>query len=472
MNLTNASAKLFLSSILATFVSTLGIIYFSKRIGAAGLGLYFIYVTLVSLSYFISDLGINKSVEKRISQGEPRAETIGSAVLIKGLLLLCSSIGLFLIDDHVNSYAGGPITRLLILGIIVQQFDSLIQSILRSDHRVGETADLQVIRQLVWITVGVLLIADGWGALGVIVASLCGNLAAIAIGLLKLDRSIAFPSLAQIRSLFSFSKYAFISQTSGKLYNWIDIFILGFFVSNALIGAYEGAWQISGIALLISRSISTALFPEVSSWSSEESAKRIANLLSRYITPVVFLTIPAVFGSFLLGEALLVAVYTPEFGVAAFVLIIFMVEKVIHSVHLLFGQIIQGMNRPEVTAKASVISIIINILGNILLIPAYGIEGAAIATSASHIINTTLLYLYVKKVWAVKIPVKEIVWCIVASVLMSISIYIGLDLNSIRSMPEVFVAIAFGAIVYLVISLGYRPLRRQAFDTLTSFVST
>ena len=56
--------------------------------------------------------------------------------------------------------------------------------------------------------------------------------------------------------------------------------------------------------------------------------------------------------------------------------------------------------RERVAASISAGAAVLNLILNYVLIPVYGIEGAAIATSVSLAVSNLILFAYVRSVWA------------------------------------------------------------------------
>jgi len=58
---------------------------------------------------------------------------------------------------------------------------------------------------------------------------------------------------------------------------------------------------------------------------------------------------------------------------------------------------IAARGRPELNIWTAIITFIVNIVGNVLLIPEYGIKGAAIATTLSYIATTIACIIFYAK---------------------------------------------------------------------------
>jgi O-antigen/teichoic acid export membrane protein len=125
-------------------------------------------------------------------------------------------------------------------------------------------------------------------------------------------------------------------------------------------------------------------------------------------------------------------------------------EKIFQSIHFILGRSLQGIDRPDLAAKATVIAIALNFFLNIAFVFYYGILGAAIATTLSFLVNTTLHARYLSRFISINIPLNEIRDLVLASIGMGISLQLIRTVYPIGNLPRLIVIILLGAIFYIV----------------------
>ena len=63
-----------------------------------------------------------------------------------------------------------------------------------------------------------------------------------------------------------------------------------------------------------------------------------------------------------------------------------------------FGLTLDAIGQPQVNFQMLMISLVINVSMNLILIPVYGVMGAAIATSSSILITVSIGQLHLRKI--------------------------------------------------------------------------
>jgi O-antigen/teichoic acid export membrane protein len=334
--------------------------------------------------------------------------------------------------------------------------------VLRGELRVGETAVIKVVRQATWVIIGVLFTGHGFGAIGLIYAFLLSQLCSLILGLQKISIKFGYPSIEHAQSLLEFGKYNAVSSIGGYFYSWMDILIIGIFLTQAHVGAYEVAWKITMVVMLLSNAISTTLFPHISQWDHQDAHSGIETLIPKSIFPPLLIVIPIFFGTLVLSQEILRILFGAEFVFAWLVLIILTGEKIIQSIHVVLGKTLQGIDKPDLAAIATVISIVLNLVLNVILVWKFGIIGAAIATSASFVVNALLHAKYLSNYISIKLPTHKIIWSTLSAIAMTVVI---LPLKSIIGMNTIFSLlgiIIIGGVCYAMLVLLYPPIRSDA----------
>jgi O-antigen/teichoic acid export membrane protein len=172
-----------------------------------------------------------------------------------------------------------------------------------------------------------------------------------------------------------------------------DIILVNFFLGPASTGIYVIAVQLAERLWLLSQSVSTVLLPRLSQLEKDENKrKKITPLISRWV-----------FFATLLGSIILASLVYPiikfVFGVdyldAITPLLVLLPGIIASSGARILANDLAARGRPEFNLYTSLITVVINVIGNIVLIPEYGINGAAAATSICYSVNLILkLFIY------------------------------------------------------------------------------
>lgn len=471
MNLVRSSIKIFAAKAVGSFIVLLGITYFARELGSHRMGIFFLFQALLGMIAIPADLGITNGVAKRISEGESPGAVLSTAVLLKLLPISLFAGGIILLRHPVNEYLGGKLAIYLAVALVLQELAKLMIQTLMGELRVGETAVPTLSRQVVYVGVGGLLVLMGFGVMALIYGLLAGLTIKLAWGTYLSSTTLRRPSLAHARSLFDYSKYAFISSVGAYFYSWMDVAVIGLFLTQSHVGIYEIAWQVTAVTMLFSGAIATTIFPQVSQWDAEDATERIENLLSEAIAPSLFFVVPAFFGVLLFSREILGLVFGSEFEAGWLVLIILMGEKVLQSVHIVLGRSLQGINRPDLAAKAGIVAMILNLVLNVVLVLQYGIVGAAVATAFSFVVNSFLHAYYLSRFVSIKIPYRRIGGTITASLGMTVLLWGVKSSIVVRSLPRLGIVILLGIALYGIFTLLIPASREMVLDNVKRVVS-
>lgn len=437
------------------------ITYFTRALAPDRVSIFFLYLALLGLLSIPADLGIRGAMEKRLSEGSDPERTLGSALAFKAVTLPVVCVATLAAGPLIDSELGMPYVELLVAGVVLQELARFYLQAVRGELRVGDTAPIELSRRLVWVGLGVLLVSRGWGPRGILIGHLCGRSVEFLWAFSRCKIGIGRPSLDRIRSLFAFSKYQTITAVGGRVYQWVDVVIIGLLLSNRFVSAYEVAWQVTLLVLLLSKSIELNIFPQISQWDAESSADRIESTISRALGFVMFVSVPALVGAAIYAREVLTLFFGSEYAIASVVLVVLMVEKLFQSYNDIVGTSIRAIDRPDLSARATVISVALNLIASPLLILAIGFEGAALATAGSWFVNAAMQTRYLSRFVDFSYPTSLVGWYAVASVGMAAVLLAVRSVVPVESLPVLLAQIVLGVGVYVALSAVIPTVRSR-----------
>lgn len=459
MNIGRSSLKIFIANAIGAGANFLGVVIFSRELGASLLGTFFLFEAILGIVAIPANFGLRDAVEKRISEGSDQGAFLAAVVVTKLVPIALITGGVLLFRSSINQYLGADLAVLLVIVLLFREYAQLSLFVLRGELRVGETAVLKVSRQAGWLLVGALLVHFGYGVESLIYALLLGYGVVFLWGWQKVSIDFDWPTLDHVRSLFDYSRYSVVSSVGGYFYSWMDVALIGFFLTQEHVGAYEISWRVTMIVMLFSRALATTIFPQVSRWDEGEAKEHIESLIPTALTYSMLLVVPAFFGTLVLAEEILLLVFEVNLDWAWLALIILMGEKILQSVHVVIGRSLQAINRPNLAAYATVVSVIVNLVLNIVLISQFGIVGAAVGTAVSFTVNTALHTYYLSQFLHLSIPSMKIGWILVSAIGMSILVSTVSIFISIQSLPRLIGLVVLGGFSYTGLMLIFQPLR-------------
>jgi len=459
MNVPRAATKIFIANGTGTVLATVGLIFFARELGSFELGVFFLFQSMFSLLIVPVEFGMGRAVVKRVSEGGDLGEIFSSAAIIKTIPLLLISAGILVFRGSIDEYLGADLAVFLIIALTLRAFATLMLSVLRGQLRVDESAFPLLSKQIVYVSLGAVLVVSGFGAKALVYALLAGIAVKLSLATYRSSLSIGRPARDTARSLVDFSIYSFVSSAGWFVHNWIDILIIGFILSQSEVGVYEVAWRVSAIVLLFSRSLATTIFPQISEYDGEDAIEQIESLLGEAITPALFLVVPAFFGALLFSTEILTFVFGAEYASGSLVLVILLFGKGFEALFYIIGYALQGIDRPDLSAKAGLLTLLLNVILNVALISMFGILGAAVATVLSFVANTILHWYFLSRFVTLDWPLRRLAGVLAASLVMAGVLLAIRGLVEPTSLLRLLVLIGIGVGAYMASAFAVPSLR-------------
>ena len=178
--------------------------------------------------------------------------------------------------------------------------------------------------------------------------------------------------------------------------NQAAIIILGFFVSDAEIGVYRVAAQVSTLASFGLDAVNLVVAPRFAELYEKGDLAKLQRLVTISARVILAMNMGFTLGYVLLGRLFLRLVFGPAYLGAYIPLLILLVGQAVNSAAGSVGMLLNMTRHERDTAKGLAVSAILNVVLNLLLVPLLGIIGAAIATAVSLITWKVLLWQVVR----------------------------------------------------------------------------
>lgn len=186
---------------------------------------------------------------------------------------------------------------------------------------------------------------------------------------------------AAVRDIVAFCGRSYVGNLVSYAGLRVDTYVLNAFRGPADVGLYSIAVTISEKLWLVDSSVGQATLPEVVSREGDRAAALVAsaNRLVVLVTSVVALV------AFVLAPAIVLALYGTDYLPAAQALRILLPGAVAYASGRTLLQYHHGhLGRPGTVSWVMAASSAVGLAGYFVLVPAYGIVGAAAASSAAY----------------------------------------------------------------------------------------
>ncbi len=180
------------------------------------------------------------------------------------------------------------------------------------------------------------------------------------------------------------------------LLNWTDVIMLGIMTNEREVGIYNIAYKIGSVGFLVIVSVSTIITPKIAALYGSGNMKELQKLIHSSTRLISILTIPLVL-VLVIGSDFVLSFFGENVIEGSTTLIIVSIGVLFSAIAGNVDQILNMTNNQIVLRNITIISFFINIIFNFILIPNFGIKGAAIASLISNVFINSVCVYYIKK---------------------------------------------------------------------------
>ena len=388
---------------------------FTQALGAATMGSYFLFHTVVAVSTTITGAGINGAVKKRISGGDPPSTVLGTGVAMKTSVMAVVAAAVLLGRGFVADYVGADLAVLIVVAVCLDEYSGLFKHTVAGEMSVDKTAVVQLAKQVTYVAVGLSLVALGYGVRAPAYGLTAGYGAELLVANYYRQTRLGRPTTEQARSLWAYARHNYVTSLGSFTHQWMDVLLLGFFVSRPLVAAYEIAWRVSSVLLVVTQAFAANIVPQVSAWDAEGRRDRVGRFLATGLLVTLAFVVPGAVGAALLSGEILTFVFGEGVQAGAVALMLLAGGRGLETVADLLGRLVMGLDVPEVGARASVVMLVANVGFNLALVPVFGIVGAAIGTVVSFAAGTVLISRSAVEMVTVPLPTRHLGYVVAAT---------------------------------------------------------
>lgn len=352
-----------------------------------------------AISKFVSEHEAKKDVKKRdlvISSSLVFYTLLGT---VFGLVFYLASpyVGLYLFNDE---HVVGPLkiaSVALPFGILVAVYTGIFQGFKRMEYMGGTL----VLEQILRIGFAVLLMSISFSAVNAILGSTLGFIAVLPAAYMLFRRMglrISRYSFDEFKKVFRFSLPVSATALASFTLAYIDILLLGHFLSAEEVGIYSAASPTSRLVMAFSAALYAVMLPSI----SEINAKRDSAQLKKYVGYAyklsVAILLPVTLVSVLLSEPIITTLFGASYAAAATSFEILVVGTAFLGIFTLNSSIFQGVGKPGTPMAILISAAVLDVVLNLTLIPRFEITGAAAASTLTFVFagvaSTVLLRRY------------------------------------------------------------------------------
>ncbi len=336
---------------------------------------------------------------------------------------------------------------------------TLFDTTLAFNKIIYKTGTIRILKNVIQLGVTIGLLLVGFDVIAAVWGTLISSIIAMLLGLYFVEKKIGPILTADVkpeydrRKLLRYSSPLLLSGIIGTMMGWADTALLGYYMTDFEVGLYNAALPTAILILLPHKAIGSLALTSFSELKerNEEKVEASMQTATRWVFSLVF---PAFLILLLFSEQVLNILWGSTYTQASIALSILAAGYLVDALVGRVGSFLQSKGYTRYLLYNNVAALTLNLILNIILIPIYGIIGAAIATASSTILTNLLMFAEVwRKEGIISIPYKKILKIIITGLIPLLAV-IGLDRILFASTPYWFL-IPAGLIYGLLYSVLY-----------------
>ena len=383
--------------IASAFLNLANQVMLARMLGAGGVGGVILALSVVRVSIQVAKFGMEEAMMRFIPlyvETNDRDRLKGSIYFALAFCLLISIVLMLMVlvfsrFISVNIFHSEGLLRLLPVAAIAIPFcvtRDVIGGILRGYKDVFKSLIPEsFISPFFRLAVFLFLSLKGVSAYYAIVAFVVGEVLAFILSIVFLIQRIN--RIGHVRKKCDRKKILdvafsiiFTSMTI-LLYTQADIWILGMYTSTDIVGIYGTAAKLMIVVYFPMLAFFNILPPIISSVYTSGDLVELRTIVSNSTRWILSMAMPIILILLFEGRLILKYAFGEEFMAGYIVLVILTLGQMIKAAAGLVGTLFQMTGEHKVYMKVNVFWGILNIIMNIILVPRYGMAGAAVATA-------------------------------------------------------------------------------------------
>lgn len=416
---------LFVGVVIANIASFFFRVIIAREFGPDGFGIFSLAIMVTSIATMVALLGLPDGMITFVSRFYNKGDyervvgVVTSSILFSIGTAIVLSFGLILIAPYIaNQIFDTPaLTNVLWWFAWIIPANVLIDlsaAYFLGVERGGTNTLIKQVTPKVTLLFFVLLVITLNGPIvSVGIAYLAATVMSALIGLTAVGLSLPLSSINSIsidaRELLTYCLPLLATTATGFLLNWTDTIAVGYFFASDQVGIYQSSFILGANITIAMGAISGSLYPKFSSLFENGDINSIQqNFTDGTRWGIIISAAPTVY---LIGFSRLSLdmIFGNSFRIGAPALMILVIGK---GLILIFGpstNLLKAVIEPRYIAITYGIAAILNIILNFVLVPRFGLIGAASATSAVLFLSDYLHFHRAQHYVDIQIPVDSLV---------------------------------------------------------------
>jgi O-antigen/teichoic acid export membrane protein len=383
-----STSSVMTSNLVVAVLGGISLAIMTRQLGTSKYGEFVVALTFVSTATLFTDLGLNALTGREISRTPDRArEILGQTLGLR----VCLSVLVVPIVALIAHFAYASSNSELFLCVVIASFAvpfdalrSVSLSYFVASIRNHVAATIAILQQVLFVGSVVVILELGGGVLLCVTAYLASTVISSICAYVWVVREVPYRprfSGAEWRRIFTSSIGIGLIQLLNVLYLKADTIILSIMTTSAQVGIYGFAYAIVSFYGAFASIVMTSLLPILTRARDVE----LGPIVIRTVRHLVVISVMLAMLTWCFAPiAIRLVTGGTKYSAAYLPLAILATAMVFTYLHVALGVASVARNRHHRIVYVSVACLVLNVVGNVVVIPHWGINGSATVTLCSE----------------------------------------------------------------------------------------
>jgi len=391
-------------------------LYITKIYGAKEFGILTLSLTIVSIFTLIPKFGMENALIRIIGELNSLKLISESYITFKQVFVFSSALSLifafilfylsdFIATDILNKPNMAHYIKIISITVVSTTIITIISATYQGMKKIKKFVFTQmVLSQLIFL---LFLLFNNYLITisnNIVIIYVYSNIITMLLSLYAIYKMFSNfknkkrkkPVKFSLKNILLIAYPMLLSGSFTMIMSWADTIMLGIFSTETEIGIYNVAQRLAGLASISLLVINTIVAPKFVEFYSKKDIKGLQRIAHQSTKIIFFVSFPILVLYIFLPEFFM-GIFGQEFKNGSVVLILIAIAQFVNAACGSVGYILQMTDNQKIFQYIVILSAILNIILNFLLIPIYGMNGAAFATMISIIVWNVSSMIYIKR---------------------------------------------------------------------------
>ncbi|WP_136807957.1 flippase [Desulfosediminicola flagellatus] len=441
------SAILGLQQVAVNLLSIVVVGYVARSLGKVDYGIFSLAFTFSIFFAFLGQLGLRTLTIREVARERGKANVYLGKIIPARILLIGIMTAVIPMVAMIMQYDKKAVYIIFIAALanMFEQLSKIISDIFQANEEMGKVAVRDILVRIFTGVASIVVLKVGCGLVTVSWVYVIGAMLGLSFNAYLYNRRFEFPALSvDLKFIWTNIKEGLSFMLLGMastMYTNVDVFLISKIQDLQSVGVYNAAANLFYRLSFVADAVATASFPAIAQlyWKDYQGASEV---MSKSINGIILLSVPTAIGGWLLADDIILLIFGQEYLLSADVFKILIVSVPFLFISLQIRYSLGAIKLQGTVLKVVLVGLVVNIVLNCIVIPIYGVIGAACATLFTEILTFIWLAVLASKHFILAGMFRGIR-------LMSLPLTLMVLVVFLDPLNNIIIRIVFGALSYV-----------------------